>query len=407
MAINQWRGDAQDVSQISTFTVAGTPAGGDTISVTTNRKVVTYTLIGGDTAITAAAALYALVSASAIAEIQEVSWSYIVGAALFTGSSQTAGVPFTITASATGTTTITAATPTAATGHNNYDEPKNWSLGTAPTGADDVVIDGGSDLLYGAGTIAGLTIDIRGTFINGMGLPERNALNYYEYRNRYITLNSATVKIGSGTGAGSSRLFVKSIAASTWTVFKTSQRETDKTPAVDIDMTGNPTLINISGGDVGLCVANEGTARTVASVGVSQSTARLTVGKSVTVTALDQDDGQSDVWGTVTTATIGLGTYNQWAGTLTNITAYAGYARLNHSGTVASVIFRGQGKDNAPPVCDMTGNNLARVFTNSEFTGGAPILDPNKTVTFTNPYLTDSASFAASNIGPRFSVQRS
>lgn len=408
MAYNIWRGDALEVPQFSTFTVGGTAATADWIAVTMNRKTVRYDLLGGDTLALAAAGLYALLAAADIPEFQEVSWSYNEGDAFFLGTSQTPGVPFdfsTTVGGSTGTTTMVSTT-TAASGPNWYDLDANWSLGHIPTNTENAVVSGGADLLYGAGTITGLTIEVRAGFDGNAGLPERNALGFYEYRNRYITLDAATVLIGEGSGQGSSQLFFKAVASSTWTVYTTGQRATDSLPALDIDMTGNPTLIRVSGGDVGLCVFNEGTARTVATLGLSQSDSRVTIGRSVTVTAFDLDDGQSDVWGIVTAVTMGKGAYNQEDGTLTAITSYGGNVKMNHTGTVTTAIFRGQGKDNAPPICDCTANNLARTFTNSEFTGGAAFLDPNQTVTMTNSAVFDSASYSASDPGPRFLFNR-
>lgn len=402
MAKNSWRGDAQDVARVVTVTVGGTAADADTITVTINRKSVTYVL-DGDTLATAAAALFALISAANIVEFGEVQWSYEDGDTFITATAATPGVPFDLAASDSGgTTTLTAVETVASAGKNHYDDAGNWTLGTNPTGSDDVVIEGdGASLLYGSGTIDGNSIEVRGSFSNAVGLPRHNSGGYYEYRNRYVTLNSATVKIGEGDGTGSGQLYVKGIAGATITVYKTGSRLDEAFPALDIDLTGNPTAVRISGGDAGICVFNEATARTVAALATSGADTRVTVGRSVTVTDWDKDEGQGDVYGTVTLVTNAAGAYNQEDGTLTAIVCYSGYCKLNQTGAVASAEFLGP-----DATCDTTGNSLARTFTNATFTGGGRLLDPNKSVTFTNPATFDRASLEASDLGPAFTIQR-
>lgn len=406
MAINSWRGDAQEVSQVSRLTVGGTVTAGDVVTATINRKEVSYTAQSGDTLALVASGLYDALSASTIPEFAEVTWSYTTGDVYVVGTG-TGSVPFTVTASVSGgaTLTLAATTPTAASGPNHYDVDDNWSLGTKPTSSDDTVIGAGASLLYGGGTIAGNTISIRGEFSESIGLPKINTNGYVEYRTRYVTFDSATVKVGEGAGTGSSQLFVKAIGSSTWTIVKTAQRQDESIPALDIDATGNPTRINIAGGDVGLCVDNEGTSRTFGTVAVNQQSSRLTVGRSVTITSLDFDSGIVDVWGVATAVAMKDGEYTQRAGTLTAITCYGGYVRMEQSGTVTSAVFR-KGTRGPAPTCDCSDNNLARTFTNAEFTGGSAFLDPNNTVTHTNPYTTDMESLAASDIGSRFTVQR-
>ncbi|HEY1191395.1 MAG TPA: hypothetical protein VGE74_27420, partial [Gemmata sp.] len=84
----------------------------------------------------------------------------------------------------------------------------------------------------------------------------------------------------------------------------------------------------------------------------------------------------------------------------------AGAVDCRFTGTVATATFRGQGPGQQSPVCQCGNNPRPKTFTNSTFTGGAALLDPDKSVAFTNPATFDRASLAASDLGSRFSLQR-
>lgn len=129
---NIFRGDAQDVNQVTTFAIGGTAAAAQVYTITINDKYVQYTAIGGDTNTTIAAALKANLAASTIPEFNEVTWSVSTTTITGTGGKILAGQPFTATSSATGTGTITQTTTTSPTGKNWWDEETNWSLGYYP-----------------------------------------------------------------------------------------------------------------------------------------------------------------------------------------------------------------------------------------------------------------------------------
>src|SRR5438045_1683454 len=108
-----WRGDAAAVAQINTLTI-GSVSVGIIYSITINGKSISYTATGGDTATTAAAALFALLTASTVpAEFKEMTWTnpsagVIVATAIYPGT------PFTLAAAATSTGTFTRSTPSTA-----------------------------------------------------------------------------------------------------------------------------------------------------------------------------------------------------------------------------------------------------------------------------------------------------
>jgi hypothetical protein len=223
MATVRFIGAAQDIQQVTTYTITGTWAANDTCSLKINNKVLTLTL-GTDIATTdVAAELAAMINArSATAgrtganadEIrnfggQEIAeWTEVVASA--SGSvltlKSTAGVPVTITCtqttagngaieSATDGTFKAGTTVTAATGKHFFNNADNWEGGVLPSAGDTLLFDQGSvDVLYG---LDNATESYNLTRTNGysgnIGLLPTNSLGYVEYRQRFLDLpNTAT-----------------------------------------------------------------------------------------------------------------------------------------------------------------------------------------------------------------------
>jgi hypothetical protein len=410
MAINEWRGDSQAVAQRTRYTVGGTAQTGDILTLTRNLKEVTYTLTALDTLETAAAGLAAAWEAATFPEAEESTVEYTAGDDFLELLASEPGRPFTVTASVGGgtpTTTLTPSTIEASKGPSHVDDADNWTIGL-PDAADDLVIAGGESLLYGLGSIDFTTCDIRASFTNSIGLPKWNTAGYYEDRTREITLNGATIYVGKGDGAGSSRIFAKLVAGATATVYKTGQREDDDTPAVDFGATGNPTAVIVFGAsDVGILVEDESTARTIANVALAGDDARLTVGRRLTITNLDMDSGTADVYGIITNPTINRGLYTQHEGLYATLIAYGGTVRLRHTGTSASTNGKGKGDGTLEPIFDCEENSLSRTWTASSMTGGAHLLDENKSVTLGGgTHTADPTFFANSRLGPTVTWSR-
>ena len=142
MATNRRDGDLGAVAQVVTLTV-GSATNTETFITTINGRSITYTAGTGETTSTVAAAIQALLNTSTLPEFAEVTWA--VTAAVITGTARTAGKPFTISESGTGTYTL--ATPTASAGPESVDLGGNWSAGTTPAVGEDILIDAGPDLL--------------------------------------------------------------------------------------------------------------------------------------------------------------------------------------------------------------------------------------------------------------------
>jgi len=153
MAIKTWKGGATRVSQVATWTISSNTNGHTFIlSVTHPSGVPTDTVeIVNETA---DGVLTTTQIASNIATEWNASNHDFAAAVTAQASSNVvtftadvAGVPFIISKSGTGTSTLT--TTTANSGPNDYGVPSNWAEGAIPIATNDVRITGNVDILYG------------------------------------------------------------------------------------------------------------------------------------------------------------------------------------------------------------------------------------------------------------------
>lgn len=210
MATKYWVGRAASVAQI-TKVVFSSVVATNTYSVTINGKSVTVTATNtvlGDL-------IDALVNAwnsSGEPEHREMVAARredptLSGLQL---TASTAGVPITVTASAsTGTTTVTQ--PTAASGPNFWNIAANWDAATLPSAADDLIVeDSDVSILYGlSDTTNYASLTVNASFTGTIGLPETNSNGYPEYRTQLLTLGTGSaiaVSMGYGPGTFSSRI---------------------------------------------------------------------------------------------------------------------------------------------------------------------------------------------------------
>jgi hypothetical protein len=402
VATNRWRGDAPAVKQVVTLTVGSSTAGHTFITVI-NGKSYTVTANGTDTTAQLAAAVQALLAASTEPEFLEVAWT--VSTNVVTGTAQTAGKPFTVaTTGSTGTYTL--ATPTASSGPNHVDVAANWSLGAVPGVGDDVLIDGGSDLLY-FGTLAAAAYAswrAKASFAGKIGLPRLNSAGYVEYRPRAWPLATAVpAVIGEGDGSGPVLVNITSGLALDLTVHTTGTRQDPAVPVVNVSGCTSGTL-SAASGDVGLAADDDTLTATVTTANLTENVT-LTVGQNATVTTLNLDGGTLVGFGTVTTLnqTAGTGTLYKAP---TTITSDGGKLYPRFTGTVTTVTARGQGNRATDPDIDFSLDRRPRTLTDHSFTGGARLYDPDKTTVWTNAGTWDAASLAVSDLGRRFTLQR-
>jgi hypothetical protein len=417
MSVNRWRGDAIPQAQTETFTV-GSSTAGQTFGVTINGKTLSYTAVSGDTVATVTNGLQAVLSASsAPAEFQEVTWTSD-GVSAVTATAATPGVPF-VTATA-GTGTLTKATVTASSGPSHADAAANWTLGALPTTGDDVLIDGGADLLYGLQNLTAAaynSLRVQASFTGNIGLPvwhnsgggfTSSGSGYYEYRTRQWSLHTAVpVTIGEGSGAGPKLVNLAVATALDLVVLKTgtptSAGGAVATPAVNVSGCSSGTL-SIAAGSVGIAADDNSLAATVGTASMTGGT--LTVGVGATVTTLNQDAGTVNAYGAVATLTLNSGTYTQYDGSLTTVTANGGTVDYRIGGTITSATFQNQGGSQNTATLECANDPRAKTITAGSFTGGAVLHDPFKTTTWTSAQTWDAPSLAASSLGPKFTLTR-
>ena len=183
----------------------------------------------------------------------------------------TEGVPHTVTVTTTESDggaadlqTWTVANTTAATGPNFWDNASNWDTGAIPIDADTVWIENSNvDILYGISqsAIELTALNIAGSYTGKIGLPRINADGYAEYRTRYLTIDSTTVNIGYGAGAGSSRINLSlPDLATTVNVYKTGAAIEDGVPPLLLLAAEATAALNITKGNVGSAIFGTATA---------------------------------------------------------------------------------------------------------------------------------------------------
>jgi len=154
MALNIFGGGADEVAQVVSVTVDLPPNPGDVYTLTVvldddQTREIQYEAHTGDDEADVLAALEDLWNGqldpafSGITAAAESSLQLLLTA-------DTAGVPFTVQASASSPASLTATVVTPNSGPNDYGTAANWSLGRIPEASDDVQIaPGASAILYG------------------------------------------------------------------------------------------------------------------------------------------------------------------------------------------------------------------------------------------------------------------
>jgi hypothetical protein len=207
-----WIGNGANVQQQVTITVTAV-ATGAVLTVTINTKAVSYTCLVTDTPSTAAAALYALLSAStAPPEFQEITWTNTTN--VITATATVAGTPFAgmangLSVSGSGGGTMSASITTPNVSQSDILNPDNWlrlGANVLPQPGDDMVIANSTiPILW---NIDQLTTSLNSytrwqNFTGTIGLPEWNPNGYYEYRAKKLKLNFGSNSSSSGSSGGS------------------------------------------------------------------------------------------------------------------------------------------------------------------------------------------------------------
>ena len=409
IATNRRDGDLGDVAQVVTLTV-GSATSTETFVTTMNGKSITYTAGTGETTSTVAAAIQALLAASTIPEFAEVTWT--VSSAVVTGTAKTAGKPFVVTESGTGTYAV--ATATANAGPEAVDLGGNWSAGTTPAVGEDILIDAGPDLLYGFENVASVvygSVRVLASFAGGrLGLPYRDeAGDYVQYRGRALLVGTGVpVTIGEGEGDGPSLVNLTIATAANVTVLKTGSRAVSDTPVVNVAGCGSGT-VNVVSGDVGIAADDDALSATVTTMYTSEGST-VVIGRGATVTTLNHRGGTVINRGTITTLNHSAGEVVNYGtvGTINADPAKDAAVRFDHRAatTITAATFRGHPE--APqPVFEAANDARTFTVTNATFTGGAVFNDPDGRATWSNAFAFDVASQTASKMGTRFNLLKS
>lgn len=230
MAVNRWiGGGAVTRAQVGTFTIAGTPAAGNTVGVTINGKNVSYTLITGDDTTTTASGLADALRAATDGEFKLITWTN--DAAIVTATAATPGVPYTPTGAGSVTTTATGggatnthAAVTANSSPNDVSDTANWSAGSLPVGADDVLIEATDQpLLWNLSALSAVTLaslKVRDSFApqsaSWVGNPVVHpTLGFREFRGSELTVQGVTtleVNLNANAPAGAFQFNVGAVA---------------------------------------------------------------------------------------------------------------------------------------------------------------------------------------------------
>jgi len=407
-ATKTWTGNAADVKQINTITVAGTWATTETATITINGKDVVLTLATNVTTANVASAIKdawnsgsrldgtSTTDATSNAGGQEFG-EFTEASASVSGSVVTIialepGVPITISVAETAAAgTLTLATPQVATGKHFWSNAKNWDTGTVPAN-DDVVVfrDSGVSCKYGLPNASlEVTLQHYMSYTGEIGLPPTNVTNtakpYPEYRQRYVRLDDA----GTGTniahrfgigqqGNGSPLINLRHTTVKcSPVVFSTAPPLPSRpgTNALNICATTNTSTINILGGSVDFSSQDGQTAAWVAATQAAGDSRCLTsgihtAGGAISLSGGTMLIGQSGAIGFIDVTGGTLRIENQ-TGTITNFQLFTGTVQYASTATISNLFMLSSGA-----TFDARDNVGAFTVTLADLHLGCSYLDP-------------------------------
>lgn len=397
MATQKWRGAAASVAQVTTITFSAYTSG-QTYTLTCNGKDISYTAAAstiGDVVDGLIAAL-AATSELEFADFTAASNSGLVLTAV------TAGVPFTVTASATGGITATVTETTAATGPNFFDNADNWEGGSVPSASDDLVFEQSSvSLLYAledTTNYGDITID--STYTGSIGLPVDNASGYREYRPRFLKLGDGTsafaITIGQGTGGQSPRILIDGNDATfTATIYGTGT-STSSEYAVELKNFDNSSTIDIYGGSVLLDADTSGAFSALRITPAGFASPTVSVAAEVTGGTVACAGGNLSIAGTVTSidASGGASVTVTNAGTAATVSTSTGATVLwqTTAGIATKLNIYGGG------VADFSANGAAKTVANLEIFATGTLIDSEAILTYTNGIIVSGCKLSDVNV---------
>lgn len=332
-------------------------------------------------------------SGTGTTEETNVSQIYADGASLTGGTSPAATVT-TTTQGLAGADTNTAATTTANTGRNNWDNADNWSTGSVPVNSDNVFIRNTSvPIKYGFGqsAVTLASLDIRDTLAGFyLGLPDLNTdagtnvdqnvgsvAAYSEYRTKVMAISATSITIDCD--ASLIRLDTGS-NQTTITVHRTGRPAQGY--ALEWIGTHASNALYVDGtASVGVATG-PGDSATLATLGINGSQATVECGSgttlsSATITVQAGNLILNSNWQTLNQ--FGGVVLNRGTATGTTLTQEGGTFQQDSTGTLTTLDCKGATFD-----CSISAK--LKTTTNTIVRDGAKFLDPAGTHTETNGF---------------------
>lgn len=402
MATRSYIGNAANIKQTATVTIANTWAQNDTATltidnvdfvvtigtlVTTAQVATTLSQAFNGETLTDTSASCSIPVADGGAQLipQFAELVSTVSGSVVTFTARTAGKPFTMTAgeSTAGTGTATLSAGTANAGDGEADNADNYSGNTVIVDNDTLVLDQGSkSITRDLNTAIQLAqIDKYMSYTGNVGIAEVNADNsskpYREYRTpTYFTTDNnsvtSTLNLELGTGPGSGRLkFDTGAGQAVVNVYGKGTRAETGVPCVLWKGTHASNVVNNLAGDLGIAFFSGETA-TVATLrsGDGPTSVAQTVCKSgVTLTTVVMNGGTLSTDSAMTTGTQNGGVWSHGSGTITTLNVNGGTFQPLAGATITTLNLTG--------TLDATKGTASFTITNTiQMYKGARFLDP-------------------------------
>lgn len=385
MALLDWIGAALAVAQVTRITFSAYTSG-QTYTLTINGKSVSY-VAAASTSADVFAGLVAAWGATLIAEFKEATASVNSGVVL---TANVAGVPFTVTATATGGITSTITTLTACTGPNFRTNAANYLGGAAPGAGDHTRFRNGNvPMLYDLEDVAVNYGDIiiEASYTGSIGLPAVNPLGYREYRPRFLKLgngsNNYKIRIGAGQGQQPARILIDANAATVFAqVYGTGTALDGERPLV-IKNTDATSTLEYYGGIATLDADSSGAAATLKVIANPQAGAQcnVLVTEQVACGVVTTSGGELEIRGSATSVDANLGSKVSISGDATCPTVVASSGSTVFWDSTAGVT-----NATARPggTIDFGRQAAAKTVTNGTCHKDGKFLDPLGILTLTN-----------------------
>ncbi len=389
---NRYVGEAVAVVQVDTFTPTNVEIG-DVFTLTSIgwdgvTEVLPFTATAA-TAANVAAALVALWNASESSACTGVTASGTVTVIL---TADTAGVAFSVTATAVqgggaDDQTLDRVATTKNEGPSDYTSVDNWSLGIIPVNTHDVYAEGSFSILYGLDQSA---VELDSFNTSGVRIGTNPAAGW---RPVFLQVRAPVVEIGYHYGPSAVtqqvpvNLDLGSGESASIVVHNSGSNGTS--PGVRMTCVHASTVLEVRKGNVGFYNNSGGTAELdIINMGYTTNKAGdvdVFVEEACTIDTINQEAGDLLLRSALTTAlTIESGTLKtEGSGAIPTMVVNGGTATLNSSGTVGGT----GGVTVNGGIVDFTKSAVARTATNVKPNPGATVkYDPDVlTITFASP----------------------